>query len=62
MNEENVKQEITKHYIPPYTREELLRFLEIEENWQNLCPSTPYMCHDDNCGCRKSRKFRDVLR
>jgi hypothetical protein len=56
-----------KHYMPgvrfPYVHDELLHLLDIDQNWKEvLCPSSPYMCHDDRCGCRKSKKYRDVLR
>jgi hypothetical protein len=27
-----------------------------------LCPSSPYMCHNDRCGCRQNIKYRNVIR
>ena len=68
MNERQCNQFNARgHHIPPinfpYKVEEIEQALYVVEHWQDvLCPSSPYMCHDDNCGCRKNRKYRDVLR
>lgn len=54
------------HHIPsitfPYKVDEIELALEFAKNYkQVVCPSSPYMCHDADCGCRFDIRYRNVI-